>query len=118
MTEPKEINGTQASASLRICSYTAEQIAEVMGEQGNRQRNKGDKLSKKSESTSRAKHSLWLRDSQLLADEPLEKHLEEIVAYAENHSAVLEKLRANCYIDIPCMCSAESGQAGLLCRLH
>ncbi len=106
--------GINNIASLRIFSETLsrEQIAEALQTVPTLGHNKGDLVSRHSPVARYWTHSFWRLEA--LDDEPnrLDSCIETLVAFCEEKSEALNRLRNDCGIDIFCGFFSDNGQSG------
>lgn len=56
--------------------------------------------------------NIWILESQLSHQEPIEAHIEYLLSFLERHSEGLERLQPDCQFNIVCRYSALNGQGG------
>jgi Domain of unknown function (DUF4279) len=99
------------AASLRVSSedWPLSELTERLGKPS-RGRDEGDLVTSEKEPGGPA-HSkaVWLRDSGLDSAEPLEKHIEALLGFAEEHANVLAELGTRCALEMYCgvLCGDE-----------
>lgn len=100
-------------ASLVITSQSigAAEIQSTLGIDASDLREKGTKLSDRPGSKP-FEHSVWILESAVGEDRPINQHVEALADLMEKKQAELAKLAKNCSIEIWCYISFEDSQCG------
>lgn len=112
MTDPNSENEAESwsSASLRIVSesYSIEQVSRLMGAPPSQ-----EKVIARDHGRAT---SVWVLDSGLAPDVPLESKIRRLVEILEDHSEAIALLSQDSDIDLFCGFSSPTGQGGLVLR--
>jgi Domain of unknown function (DUF4279) len=109
-------NAKRACASLRISSQarSAAQVTKIIGLPPTSFYEKGDLVSRKSQTPGYRQNSMWILESDLPADAMLDDHVDSICCLVELRSVALKTLRRDCSIDVFCGFFSDSEQAGFM----
>ena len=106
--------GHEYVAALRVSSERLKlaELEALLGEP-TKGHDIGDPVSRKRPDGPKRRHANWSLKSSVDRRQPLDEHIEELVAYAEAHRDALNSLRADCRIDIFCgLFSGNDAQGG------
>jgi hypothetical protein len=109
-----EQEGHEYTAALRVSSERLK-LAELEARLGKPTggHNVRDPVSRQRPDGPKRRHAQWSLQSSIERTRPLDEHMEELVTFAETHSAALDSLRADCRIDIFCgLFSGDHAQGG------
>lgn len=111
-----ELEKKWSSAALRIsCKFkSVAEITKILGTEPSRSINKGAQVSTRGPNYPISEESRWILDSKVAETEPLEKHIEKLILYIEQHTIALKKLTSDCNIELWCTFSSDSGQGGFV----
>lgn len=104
------------SATLRIASkaISVDDISTVMGVRPSESYDIGDVISKRSPTPTLRTESVWLFSSGVPDAQPLEDHIEELLAFSEQRAFNLKQLSSECDIEMFCTFSTFNGQGGFV----
>lgn len=104
------------SANLRIASKTksTSDISSMLGVEPSESYNIGEVLSLRGPHPRHREESLWLLNSNVSEEQPLEKHLNDLLSFVENKTPELGLLALECDIEIFCSYATYNGQGGFV----
>ncbi len=105
---------TWSSAALRVYSksMSVAEISNALGTAATSSHPKGVPVSLRNPNSPIREESLWVLDSGLNHDQPLEDHIKRLVEYIEQKSSILNTLLPHCEVELFCGFSTDSGQGG------
>jgi hypothetical protein len=113
-TEADEAPRHEYTASLRVSSQTL-RLAELTATLGQPTHGHdiGDPVSSRRPNAALHRHTMWLFESGLDRTTPVDKHIENLVAFVETHRQAVDSLRDQCMVDIFCgLFSGDGAQGG------
>ncbi len=108
--------GKKISVSLRILSDTlsVNEITNILGVDPTRIFEKGSLSSPRNPKSLTRNSSVWIFESKLHESEELEKHVDIILSFVEDHNEQFKTLVSKCEIDIYCGYFSDNGQGSIV----
>ena len=103
-----------SSAAFRILSEkkSISDICNILNTQPTRFYLKGDSYSKRNPKSKIFEENVWILESELGDQEPLEAHIEYFLLFLKKNEDSIKNLQTECEFAIMCAYSSESGQGG------
>ena len=105
-----------STVSFRIGSesMTSAEISRFLSTEPTSSYEKGTPVSKRNPNSPLRKNAVWLLDSGLPDDQPLEAHITKLVEYIEGKHGLIKELPSECEINLFCGFSSGDGQGGFV----
>lgn len=105
-----------STASLRVISQSLRpgEISRVLDTKPSDTTEKGSPISKRNLNGPVHQQSVWILESGLPKDQPLEMHVAKLVEYIEEKHVLLKELLSECEINLFCGFASTSGQGGIV----
>jgi len=110
----RDIKWSAVSLCIASQALSTVEITRILDTRPHSTTEKGSPVSKRNPSGPVQQQSVWMLESGVNSNEPLETHITKLVEYIEAHRVLLEGLLSNCTIDLRCSFSSSNGQGGFV----
>lgn len=112
MTDPDK----WSSCVFRVSSsrLSVAEITRVLNSEPTSAQDKGEPKSKRAPERGVRDFSVWLMESGVGDDKPLNEHLAALLPFIESHAEEIRSLSKDCTVDLVCGFSSGNGQGGFV----